>query len=158
VSVRCQQAVVWVDEARLRQTRILHADLYSEGEVQLDNGPARQRGPRALLDLNTRGELKIRAQGSKVVQQPHYDDPLLLRAQVQRLGRNRPGPRPPPPALQRIPYREVPRVPPARAAPRANVQPPVEPPPMNPPMGPSRLPPMPTNPGPTGTPMQPYAP
>src|SRR5262245_3184547 len=72
VSRRTQQAVVWVDEERWRRTRIYHIDLYAEGAVQLENGPESKRGPAAVIDLNTRGEIRLRAQTSKVVQQTRF--------------------------------------------------------------------------------------
>lgn len=84
VHVRAQRAVAWVDEEHWRRTRIQHLDLYVEGDVHLENGAESRSGPKALVELNTRGELKLKAQGSKVAQQSRIDDPLYVRAKVER--------------------------------------------------------------------------
>jgi hypothetical protein len=80
VQSRFQQGVVWVDLDRFQRTRILHVELYAEGEVQLENGTDKSAGPKALVELNTRGEFKLNAHKNKVVQQARPDDPLYKRA------------------------------------------------------------------------------
>ncbi len=84
LNLRAQQAVIWVDEGRWKQTHIYHVDFYAEGAVHLENGPVSEHGPTAVVDLNTRGELKMRAQASKIVQQTRLDDPLFVRAKTTR--------------------------------------------------------------------------
>jgi hypothetical protein len=84
VEARMQQAVAWVDQEGYRKTGILRVTLYAEGEVSLENGPDSRSAERALIDLNTRGEEKLKAHNSKVNQQPRPDDPLFRRAQEIR--------------------------------------------------------------------------
>src|SRR5438876_55155 len=76
VETRTQQAVAWIDQDEYRKTGILRLTLYAEGEVALENGPESRTAERALIDLNTRGEVKLRAHNRKVNQQPKADDPL----------------------------------------------------------------------------------
>jgi hypothetical protein len=83
LQARFQQGVVWVDVQRKKRSGILHADLYAEGDVRLQNAAETSAGPRALVDLNTRGELRLFAHQSKVVQQARADDPLYLRARAE---------------------------------------------------------------------------
>ncbi|MBY0527816.1 MAG: hypothetical protein K2R98_30750 [Gemmataceae bacterium] len=85
VTTRAQRAVAFVDEGRYRQTRILRVDVYAEGEVRVENGPDARTGPKALVDLNTRGDLKLKAHGRPIVQQPQSTDPLYLRAMSERV-------------------------------------------------------------------------
>jgi hypothetical protein len=122
VSARCQQAVAWVDEGRSKQTHILHVDVYAEGEVQLENAANNQKGARALLDLNTRGELRLRAATGKVVQQPHPEDQLFLRGQQVRSPQDAAHPSaavPPASGVQQTSFQAIPPVgpPPAPAVP-----------------------------------------
>jgi hypothetical protein len=84
VEVRMQQGVIWLDQAGYRSTGIFRVTLYGEGEVTLDSGPDTRSGERALIDLNTRGEIKLKAHNSKVSQQPRPNDPLFRRAQEAR--------------------------------------------------------------------------
>jgi hypothetical protein len=140
VSVRCQQAVAWVDTDRLRRTRILHVDLFAEGEVRLENGSDAKQGTQALVELNTRGELKVRAHGSKIVSEARSDDPLYQRAQSVRLA----APVVPASGIQRTSHQEPAAVPPVAA-------PPAAPPPANVPLPPTLQPPM------SGSPMSPGA-
>jgi hypothetical protein len=84
VQCRFQQGVVWVDLERFQRSRILHVEVYAEGEVQLENGSGKGTGPKAFLELNTRGEFKLNAHKNKVVQQAHPEDPLYKRAQAEK--------------------------------------------------------------------------
>jgi hypothetical protein len=87
VEARMQQAVAWVDQEGYRKTGIMRVTLYAEGEVSLEHGPENRSGERALIDLNTRGEVKLKAHTSKVNQQARPEDPLFRRAQeVQTSG------------------------------------------------------------------------
>jgi hypothetical protein len=81
---RMQGAVAWVDQERTRRTGIMHLDLYAEGDVHLEGDVEARTGPRAFIDLNTRGQLKLRSHEGKVIQQPRQDDPIYLRAVAQR--------------------------------------------------------------------------
>ncbi len=80
VRVRCEEAVAFVDLARLQRTSILHADIYAERKVLLEDGRADRKGTRATIDLNTRGELKIFSQKTAVLQKMVADSPLYQRA------------------------------------------------------------------------------
>jgi hypothetical protein len=80
VQVRTQNAVAWVDQDQTRKTGILHVDLYAEGDVRLENGPDNQFADKALLELNTRGELKLKSQRGKVDQEARPNDPVYRRA------------------------------------------------------------------------------
>src|SRR5260370_12386 len=84
VQGRMQGAVGWVDQERTKRTGILHLDLYAEGDVRLEGGTEKRTGPVAFVDLNTRGELKVRAQAGKVIQSPRQEDPLYRRAVAER--------------------------------------------------------------------------
>lgn len=81
---RMQGAVAWVDQERTRRTGIMHLDLYAEGDVHLEGDVEARSGPQAFIDLNTRGQLKLRSHDGKVIQQPRADEPLYRRAIAQR--------------------------------------------------------------------------
>src|SRR5262249_52120261 len=61
VQLRSREVVLFVDVDRMQRTGILHADVYAEGEVQLQEGHNLGKGAQAWLDLNTRGELRLNA-------------------------------------------------------------------------------------------------
>lgn len=84
VHARMQQAVGWVDLDRKKKTGILRLELYGEGDVTLENSPDSKTGPNALIDLNTRGELKIQAQRGKVIQKALANDPFYRKALAER--------------------------------------------------------------------------
>ena len=52
---------------------------HAEGGTTLEDGTETKRADQALVELHTRGEVKLRIQ-AKVVQQPRTNDPLYLRA------------------------------------------------------------------------------
>src|SRR5207245_3401131 len=97
---RMQGAVGWVDQERTRRTGILHLDLYAEGDVHLEGEVEARTGPQAFVDLNTRGQLKLRSHERKVIQQPRTDEPLYRRAVAQRSALGKPASTP---ILQRTP-------------------------------------------------------
>src|SRR5262249_49638578 len=75
--------VAWLDVNGFRATGVLRMELYAEGQpVRLVNGPNRQEGARAVLDLHTRGEFRLRAHKSKVARQDRSADPLVARARA----------------------------------------------------------------------------
>src|SRR3954451_23295779 len=67
ITVRMDQGVATVDIDKLRATSILHLDVYAEGDVKLEHGAVIQKAPTAVLDLNTRGEFRLRSHVNKVV-------------------------------------------------------------------------------------------
>ncbi len=83
--LRCQEAAGWIDMPRYRATGVLHMDLYAEGQVRVDVSHKIEDGPKALLDLNTRGELKLASHGAAVARQTRADDPFYRRASGERL-------------------------------------------------------------------------
>lgn len=86
VQTRFQRAVAFVDLPRYQNTGILHASIYAEGQVRLDTSVEVQDGPRAALDLNSRGELKLRVLKGKVQRETQANDPLIVRAKQLGVG------------------------------------------------------------------------
>ncbi len=80
VHIRLPQGVAWVDEEQKRRTGVDHVELYGEGGVTVEDGPKTVAGARAVLELNTRGEIRLKSYRGKVVQEPAPADPLHLRA------------------------------------------------------------------------------
>lgn len=115
VQVRCDQAIAWVDWPRYQKTGILRVDLYAEGKVRLDTSVEIQDGGRAVLDLNTRGEFRVRGSRGMVKKQSRASDPIVGRARAQTLG-----PRP----AQAAPIAPTP-TPAVTPTPAASVLPPV---------------------------------
>src|SRR5262249_4362315 len=107
---RMQGAVGWVDQERTRRTGILHLDLYAEGDVHLEGDTEARTGPQAFIDLNTRGQLKLRSHEGKVIQQSRADEPLYRRAVAQRSALGGP---PSTPVIQRTSAQAPAGVPPA---------------------------------------------
>jgi hypothetical protein len=96
---RFPQGVVWIDLNRYRTTGILHLDLYAEGGVRLDTTLETREGKRAVLDLTTRGEFRLRAHKGKVNRQDSSTDPLVLRARSLGVGPKQPTGTPPAPVV-----------------------------------------------------------
>lgn len=119
-NLRCSEAVIWTDEDSFKKTRVLHVKLYAEGNVVAENGTKIDRVGKAMIDLYSRGELRLKAQGGKVVQQPQVEDALYLRAlaekappaaPVDKTAANPPAapktnPQPPSSALQRAGFQD----------------------------------------------------
>jgi hypothetical protein len=80
--VRMTEGVVWLNEASKRTTGIFHVGVYGEGAISLEDGPRTLEGRRCLIDLSTRGEVKLKAYSNKVRQQALVQDPLYLRGQA----------------------------------------------------------------------------
>src|SRR5579871_1495992 len=55
-----QQGIVWVNMQHYQATHVFQVEFYAEGDVRLENGAAKQAGSRALVELNTRGELRVK--------------------------------------------------------------------------------------------------
>jgi hypothetical protein len=155
VHLRCQQVVFWVDVDRLKKTGILHADVYGEGQVRLDLSSKVDDAEKAVLDLNTRGEMRLNAYRSKVQQLSVAADPLVARARAAIGGpvaappatSTAPMPPQPPAVLQRTSYQEP--VLPAQAPGPAAVPTPTTPPATQ--ILPPVVPPGPPAPAPPGT-------
>jgi hypothetical protein len=109
LQARFQKGVVWIDQERRQRTGTWQVYLYGEGDVQVDNSSALQKGPRGLLDLNTRGEIKFRVHKNPLLQQSAGNDPLMGRARSALPAPPTPKPAvvaPPPSAIQRSNYQE----------------------------------------------------
>lgn len=156
VHARFAQGALWIDQKRLQTTRVLHAEVVAEGDVRIEAAPDGQRGPKAFLELTTRGQLELVSQKSKTSQQPRPDDDVYRRAKAQRAAWTAPPPQPPPPAqppsgLQQTSFQppmapaETPPVP--VPGPSGNLPPPSSPgqlpAPGPPPPGPPPVPPLP---------------
>jgi len=152
IQLRCLQGVAWVDRKQLKTTGIWHVEFYGDGEVHLTNSLDVKEGARALIDIRTRGEVKLNSHVNKVVQQPQPNDPVVQRARAERLAAAPSGIQPaslkpagpvvpalppplPPQPLDPNPSWPVPMVPPATPTP-----PPVTP------LAPPTLTPIPTTP------------
>jgi hypothetical protein len=95
---RMQEAVVWVDEEGKKKTGVYHVEWYGEGNVSLEDGAKQVTGakpaPRALVQLATRGEVKLSAYGGRIVERAAPQDPLYQRARAERAGQAPPAPGP----------------------------------------------------------------
>jgi len=78
--IRMEQGAAWVDQDHYRQTGIMRMEVFAEGNVTLENGKDIRTTSQAMIGLNTRGEIKLRAQTGKVVQQAQTNDPFYRRA------------------------------------------------------------------------------
>ncbi len=76
VNLRCRQAIGWLNN----RSGIWHVVLYCEDQVQLDISSEVKSGARAVVELNTRGEVKLVSQRTKVGRQNLGGDPLVQRA------------------------------------------------------------------------------
>src|SRR5262249_30748649 len=106
---RCQQAVARVDLDRFRKCRVYHVDVYAEGEVEVQNNDEVGRGRQAVLDLNTRGALRVRSARNKAALEARADDPLFQRGVAVLDGKPQPvagqgggEPKPKQPELDRV--------------------------------------------------------
>jgi hypothetical protein len=79
MQLRCDFAVARLDSANYRRTGIWHVDVYAEGGVKLDTSADKKEVARIVLDLNTRGEVKLNSQRNKIARRPMAEDPLVVR-------------------------------------------------------------------------------
>jgi hypothetical protein len=84
VQIQVPQCTIWVDEAKRRLSGIYHVDVYADGEVSLQDGPNATAGVGGHMELNTRGEIHLKAYRAKVVQAPAPADAVFLRAVAMR--------------------------------------------------------------------------
>lgn len=73
---RMPHAIAFVDQGSVPKTGILHVRVYSDADVVAQNGADNRSGRQAVLDLYTRGELKLKAYAARVRQEAHREDPL----------------------------------------------------------------------------------
>jgi hypothetical protein len=86
VQARFPLGVAWIDLQRYRQTGLLCMQLYAEGGVKVDSGLETKEAARAVLEVVTRGEFRVRTHRNKVVQQSFMEDPLVKRGRGEGLG------------------------------------------------------------------------
>lgn len=132
VHARMQGAVVWADLDLTGRRGVLHLDLYAEGDVFLETGARVQSGQKALVQLNTRGDLRLSTRDHRVVVQKNAADPLYQRATAQR---NREAAMTPAPSPERTSFSEP--GPPDPGLPRSPIAMPAQgasPPPTSPPL------------------------
>jgi hypothetical protein len=79
-----QEGVIFLDLKTRETTRVWNADLYGEGDFDVQNGTESSYGKTGFIDLHTSGDLKITAHKGKVAEQALRDDPVYLRAMVRR--------------------------------------------------------------------------
>jgi hypothetical protein len=84
IKLNMPESVVWVDRDRRKSTGIYYVAVYGEGNVTVKEQAQLYHAGRVLLDLATRGELKIVSRGQPVLQRPMPDDPVFARAQAER--------------------------------------------------------------------------
>ncbi len=82
ISLRMPQGVVWVDEEGKQKSGIYNIDVYGEGGVTIDNGPQGQAADSAIVQLATRGVVRIKAYGGPVEQAMRADEVLFQRARA----------------------------------------------------------------------------
>src|SRR5581483_11953992 len=82
--VRTGQAVVWVDEERLRSTGVNYLDVYGESPLQLQKGGRQAAADYGYVHLATRGAVHIKAYGGAVRQLSAAQDPIFLRGRANR--------------------------------------------------------------------------
>ena len=78
--LRAARAVAWVDLEAARDRRVNRLTVYAEGDVRLRRGPDSEEKPEAVLELVTRGELRVRSHHSKVERRSLADSPFYRRA------------------------------------------------------------------------------
>jgi len=83
IVLRCDYGVARINADRYRRTGIWHLDIYAEGNVKLDSSVDLKEAPKAVIELNTRGEIKLTSQRGKVARRPMADDPLVTRGRAE---------------------------------------------------------------------------
>ncbi len=78
-NLRAPQGVVWVDQAGKKESGIYNIQMYGE-TLTLEDGKNSQSGKSALVQLATRGEIRVKSYAKKLVTQANPGDPLFGRA------------------------------------------------------------------------------
>jgi hypothetical protein len=79
LNIRAGQAVVWVDEGGKKESGIYNLQVYGE-TFGLEDGKTNQSAKIGLVQLGTRGEVRIKSYVNKAVQKEASTDPLIVRA------------------------------------------------------------------------------
>jgi hypothetical protein len=85
IKLSMPESVVWVDENKKKTTGIYNLQVYGEGTVLVKDGSTNTSAGRVLLDMATRGEVRIKARANQVMQLALPEDPVYLRAKNERL-------------------------------------------------------------------------
>src|SRR5262249_30355699 len=70
------EGTVWIDENGKKTNGIYNVRVYAEGPLTVGTGPTKQTANKGWIDLATRGEIRVKAYGSKVIQQALPNEPL----------------------------------------------------------------------------------
>jgi hypothetical protein len=84
-SIHFQQGVLWVTETTQERSPAYQLQVYAEGAVQIEESATTQQGERAVLELGTRGHVKVHRNNGRLAETPAANDPLFQRA-VAALG------------------------------------------------------------------------
>ncbi|HZU35713.1 MAG TPA: hypothetical protein VFA18_07390, partial [Gemmataceae bacterium] len=76
--------VVWIDRRESGKTGILHAQIFADGNVKMDNTAAHQTAARAFIDIYTRGEPHFQAKKSGIHEGALTNDALYRTAVAER--------------------------------------------------------------------------
>jgi lipopolysaccharide export system protein LptA len=105
LTLRAQQAVVFVDVNGYKTRGIWRAEVYAEGNVMVDNSNENQETAKAAIDLNTRGEINVQSGKTKMLQQNRSNEPIVSAGRAQRRPVEAPtAPIVPPRPIQPAPY------------------------------------------------------
>jgi hypothetical protein len=85
-AAHANDAALWVDQENFKRTGVLRVDLYCEGNITIENGSETRSGTLGLVNLNTRGEVKLRSHQARIAQEAHTEDVLYQRALQTRMG------------------------------------------------------------------------
>jgi hypothetical protein len=80
VDIQMAQGMAVLDELQRKRTGIYHLDVYTDTEISLKDGPSSSSGRKGHIELNTRGEIRLKAYRDKVVQAPATADAVYVRA------------------------------------------------------------------------------
>ncbi len=84
IQLRCKNAIAWLDRNLNREKGLWHVQIYCEDDVMLDPSTVVMTGSRGLIDLFTRGEIKLVSHSKDVARQNLSTEPIALRAQQER--------------------------------------------------------------------------
>jgi lipopolysaccharide export system protein LptA len=91
-SLRAPQAVVWVDQGKKKETGAYEIEVYGE-DLALENAFDQQSAKIAILQMKTRGDVRVKSYANKAVQERAATDALYLRA-LAAVKAAQPGPTP----------------------------------------------------------------
>jgi hypothetical protein len=84
IKISMPDAVVWVDEAKKKSSGIYYLTVYGEGGVGLREGANQSAAGRVLIDLATRGEVRIKARADQVLQKSLPNNAVYRRGLAEK--------------------------------------------------------------------------